>query len=80
MARRLTSGQAEDWTHTRALEVARALPDELFTARSSAGERGLEVQRQVQLLDRELAEADMGAYAMRGEDELLLVRVTDAGD
>src|SRR5207248_5060261 len=33
----------------------------------------------VALLDRELAEADMGAYASRGEDGLLLVQVTEGG-
>ncbi|MGI8414513.1 MAG: TIGR02680 family protein [Solirubrobacteraceae bacterium] len=71
--------QAEGWTLTRTLEVARALPLELLTGRSSSGERGVEVGRAVQLLDRELAEADMGAYATRGEDGLLLVQVTEGG-
>ena len=47
--------------------------------RSTTGELGIEVQRGVQLLDRELAEADMGAYATRGDDELLLVHVTEGG-
>ena len=47
--------------------------------RSTTGELGVEVQRGVQLLDRELAEADMGAYATRGDDELLLVHVTEGG-
>jgi hypothetical protein len=47
--------------------------------RSSAGVLAVEVGRNVQLLDRELAEADMGAYASRGEDGLLLVRVTETG-
>ena len=37
------------------------------------------MQRGVQLLDRELAEADMGAYASRGENGLLLVHVTEGG-
>jgi uncharacterized protein (TIGR02680 family) len=67
------------WTFTRTLEVVRALPDELLLVRSSAGALAVEVGRNVQLLDRELAEADMGAYASRGEDGLLLVRVTETG-
>jgi uncharacterized protein (TIGR02680 family) len=73
------AGQGGAWTLSRTLEVARALPQELLTVRSSSGERGIEVQRGVQLLDRELAEADMGAYARRGEDGLLLVAVTEGG-
>ncbi|MDQ2761909.1 MAG: TIGR02680 family protein [Actinomycetota bacterium] len=73
------SGEASSWTLTRTLEVARALPQELLIMRSSSGERGVEVQRGVQLLDRELAEADMGAYATRGEDGLLIVQVTEGG-
>ena len=47
--------------------------------RSTSGELGIEVQRGVQLLDRELAESDMGAYATRGDDDLLLVHVTEVG-
>ncbi len=73
------AGQAAAWTFTRTLEVARALPPELVSVRSGSGELGIEVQRGVQLLDRELAEADMGAYARRGEDGLLLVQVTEGG-
>jgi uncharacterized protein (TIGR02680 family) len=73
------SDQAAGWTSTRTLEVVRALPQELLAVRSTAGELGVEVQRGVQLLDRELAEADMGAYASRGEDDLLLVHVTEGG-
>jgi uncharacterized protein (TIGR02680 family) len=73
------SDQASGWTFTRTLEVVRALPPELLAVRSTAGELGVEVQRGVQLLDRELAEADMGAYASRGEDDLLLVHVTEGG-
>ncbi len=69
--------RASAWTFTRTLEVARALPEELVAVRSASGPLAVEVQRQVQLLDRELAEADMGAYASRGEDGLLLVRVTE---
>ncbi len=56
-------GQAANWTFTRTLEVTRALPAELLAVRSTTGELGIEVQRGVQLLDRELAESDMGAYA-----------------
>ena len=52
---------------------------ELLSVRSTPGELGIEVQRGVQLLDRELAEADMGAYASRGENGLLLVHVTEGG-
>lgn len=70
---------AREWTFTRTLEVSRALPQELLSVRSSVGERAVSVQREVQLLDRELAEADMGAYASRGQDELLIVHVTEAG-
>ncbi len=73
------SDQASTWTFTRTLEVARALPPELLSVRSTSGELGVEVQRGVQLLDRELAEADMGAYASRGVDDLLLVHVTEGG-
>jgi uncharacterized protein (TIGR02680 family) len=71
--------QGASWTFTRTLEVARSLAPELLSVRSTAGELGIEVQRGVQLLDRELAEADMGAYASRGEDDLLLVHVTEGG-
>lgn len=67
------------WTFSRTLEVARALPQELLSLRSSSGERAVEVQRAVHLLDRELAESDMGAYAQRGDDELLVVKVTESG-
>ncbi len=71
--------QSGSWTFTRTLELVRALPPELLSVRSTAGELGIEVQRGVQLLDRELAEADMGAYASRGEDGLLLVHITEGG-
>ena len=71
--------RANGWTVTRTLEVARALPQELTSVRSTSGELGVEVQRAVQLLDRELAEADMSAYAIRGENGLLLVHVNEAG-
>jgi hypothetical protein len=71
--------QGAAWTFTRTLEVARALPPELLSVRSTSGELGIEVQRGVQLLDRELTEADMGAYASRGENGLLLVHVTEGG-
>jgi uncharacterized protein (TIGR02680 family) len=71
--------QSSGWTFTRTLEVARALPAELLSVRSSSGALAVEVQRGVQLLDRELVEADMGAYASRGDDGLLLVHVTESG-
>jgi uncharacterized protein (TIGR02680 family) len=73
-----TDGAAA-WTFTRTLEVVRALPEELLSVRSASGELAVEVQRGVQLLDRELAEADMSAYAIRGADGLLLVRVAETG-
>ncbi len=47
--------------------------------RARLNDLAVEVGRNVQLLDRELAEADMGAYASRGEDGLLLVRITETG-
>ncbi|MGH2916425.1 MAG: SbcC/MukB-like Walker B domain-containing protein, partial [Solirubrobacteraceae bacterium] len=70
---------ATGWTFTRTLEVARSLPEELLSVRSSSGELAVEVQRGVQLLDRELVEADMSAYAISGADGLLLVRVAEGG-
>jgi uncharacterized protein (TIGR02680 family) len=71
--------RAAEWTVTRCLEVVRALPAELMDAHASAGERAVEVQRGVQLLDRELGDADMSAYAIRGDDGLLMVHVTEGG-
>lgn len=71
--------RAATWTVTRALDVARALPAELLSVRSSSAELAIEVQRGIQLLDRELAEADMGAYISRGEDGLQLVTITEGG-
>ena len=70
---------ARGWSFTRALEIARALPEDVVAMRSESGPLAVEAQRGVQLLDRELAEADMGAYASSSEDGLLLVRVTEAG-
>ena len=71
--------RAAAWTVTRALDVARALPADLLSVRSSSAELAIEVERSIQLLDRELAEADMGAYISRGEDGLQLVTITEAG-
>ena len=71
--------QGASWTFTRTLEVARALPPELLSVRSTSGELGVDVQRGVQLLDRELADADLGAYASRGDNDLLLVHVAEGG-
>ena len=71
--------RAATWTVTRSLEVARALPAELLSVRSSSADLAIEVQRSIQLLDRELAEADMGAYISRGEDGLQLVTITEGG-
>ena len=71
--------RAATWTVTRALDVARGLPADLLSVRSSSAELAIEVQRSIQLLDRELAEADMGAYIGRGEDGLQLVTITEGG-
>ncbi len=68
---------ASRWPLTRALEVARALPAELLAVRSSAGELAQEVLRRVALLDRELADADMGAHASQDADGLVLVHVSE---
>jgi uncharacterized protein (TIGR02680 family) len=69
--------EAARWPLTRALEVARSLPAELLTVRSSAGELAQEVLRRVALLDRELADADMGAHASQDADGLVLVQVSE---
>ena len=71
--------RAAEWTVTRCLEVVRALPADLMNAQASAGERAVEVQRGVQLLDRELGDADMSAYSIGGEDGLLIVHITESG-
>ena len=71
------AAQAAAWTFTRTLEVVRVLPEELLSVRSTSGERAVEVQRAVQQLDRELAEADMSAYASSGGDGLMIVRVSE---
>ncbi len=68
---------ARTWTLTRALELARGLPDELLAVQSSAGRLAVDVQQKLQLLDRELAESDMGAYVSPDADGLLLVRIQD---
>jgi hypothetical protein len=73
--------EAARWPLTRALEVARALPAELLAVRSTAGELAQEVLRRVALLDRELADADMGAHASQDADGLVFVHVSEgAGD
>lgn len=75
------SDDAASWPLTRVLELARAIAPEVRDASSAPGELGQEVMRRVQLLDRELADADLGAYATRADDDLVLVRITDeAGD
>jgi uncharacterized protein (TIGR02680 family) len=68
---------AHDWSVTRALELARALPAELLAVRSTVGALAVEVQRGIALLDRELAEADMHAYGSQTADGVLLVQVGD---
>jgi uncharacterized protein (TIGR02680 family) len=72
---------ATAWPLTRVLEVARAVAREVRGASSAPGELGQEVMRRVQLLDRELAEAELGAYATHADEDLVVVRITDdAGD
>jgi uncharacterized protein (TIGR02680 family) len=71
------AGEAAAWSTTRALEIARALPDDLLAVRSGAGALAVEVQRGITLLDRELAEADMHAYGSQTADGVLLVQVGD---
>ncbi|HEV7806562.1 MAG TPA: TIGR02680 family protein, partial [Solirubrobacteraceae bacterium] len=71
------AADARDWSITRALEVARALPAELLAVSSSSGALAVEVQRRIALLDRELAEADMRAYGSQTADGVLLVQVGD---
>jgi uncharacterized protein (TIGR02680 family) len=71
----------ESWPRTRVLEIARGLAEVVRGASSAPGELGQDVMRRVQLLDRELADANLGAYAVRRDDDLVLVRITDeAGD
>jgi len=75
------AASAADWPLTRVLELARGLAEAVRGASSAPGELGQEVMRRVQLLDRELADADLGAYAAPVDDDLVLVRITDdAGD
>jgi hypothetical protein len=62
---------------SRALEVARALPDELLAVRSAPGELAQQVTQRTHLLDRELAEADMAVHAIPEPDGLLVVRVSE---
>ena len=77
----LDAKQAADWPMTRVLELARSISTEVRDASSAPGELGQEVMRRVQLLDRELADAELGAYAVTSGDDLVLVRITDeAGD
>ncbi|MEA2245220.1 MAG: hypothetical protein QOD24_4776, partial [Solirubrobacteraceae bacterium] len=72
---------AVDWPMTRVLELARSISTAVRDASSAPGELGQEVMRRVQLLDRELADAELGAYAVTSGDDLVLVRITDeAGD
>lgn len=73
--------RAAAWPLTRVLESARAIGPQVRDASSAPGELGQEVTRRVQLLDRELADADLGAYAITSGGDLVLVRITDeAGD
>ncbi len=69
--------QASDWTMTRALEVARGLPAAVTSTSTLPGQQAENVMRGVADLDRELAQADMGAHAAPARDGLLLVQITD---
>jgi hypothetical protein len=69
--------RAAVWSMSRALEVARALPDELLTVRSAPGQLAQQVTQRTHLLDRELAEADMAVHAIPEPDGLLVVRVSE---
>jgi hypothetical protein len=62
---------------TRALEVARALPAAVTSTSTAPGRQAENVMRAVMELDRELAQADMGAHPAPTDDGLLLVRITD---
>ena len=66
-----------EWSFTRTLEVARALPDRLLAVRSHSAELAVEVMRRVQELDRQLADAELSAFASRDDGDLLLVRIAE---
>jgi uncharacterized protein (TIGR02680 family) len=68
---------AADWSFTRVLEVARQLPARLLEVRASSADLAVDVMRRVQELDRQLADADLSAFASRDADNLLLVRIAE---
>jgi hypothetical protein len=68
---------AGDWSFTRALDVARSLPARLVEVRSSSADLGVEVMRRIQELDRQLADADLSAFASRDQGDVLLVRIAE---
>ncbi len=70
------AAEAPDWPLTRALEVARALPERVTRVSTPSGELAQRVSRAVMDLGQELAEADLGVYTER-HDGLLVVRVTE---
>jgi len=67
---------ASEWPLTRALEVARGLPDHVTRVRTPSGELAQRVSRAVMDLGQELAEADLGVYT-EAHDGVLVVRVTE---
>jgi uncharacterized protein (TIGR02680 family) len=68
--------EAVQWPLTRALEVARGLPDHVTRVRTPSGELAQRVSRAVMDLGQELAEADLGVYT-EAHDGVLVVRVTE---
>ncbi len=67
---------APSWPLTRALEVARALPERVTRVSVASGELAQRVTRSVMDLGQELAEADLGVYT-ESHDGLVLVHVTE---
>jgi uncharacterized protein (TIGR02680 family) len=68
--------EAGEWPLTRALELARGLPDHVTRVRTPSGELAQRVSRAVMDLGQELAEADLGVYT-EAHDGVLVVRVTE---
>ncbi|MDP9344801.1 MAG: hypothetical protein M3P44_03605, partial [Actinomycetota bacterium] len=67
---------ASDWPLTRALEVARGLPDHVTRVRTPSGELAQRVSRAVMELGQELAEADLGVYT-EAHEGVLVVHVSE---
>ncbi len=70
------AADAAEWPLTRALEVARGLPDQVTRVRTPSGELAQRVSRAVMDLGQELAEADLGVYT-EAHDGVLVIRVTE---